>query len=331
MTATNAHIPTPGEPPARSRRLPTAVGFAVGAALLLAALWALRGQPAAIRHAWSSLRGADPALWALVLGLPLLNCVLSAEAFLPLTRRFTPPGVKIPRAEMLALVAAAWLLNFLPLRPGLVGRIAFHRTRHGVRVRDSARVLVEVIACAAAALALLSLAVLARPLAGVTPLAALLILAPCLLLSTTFSRGAEGSPTARAFLAVFAVKLIDSFVWSLRYLLAFQLAGRPVGFDEAVALAIVAQAASLIPLAGNGLGLREWAVGLLTAALPAWYGASDPGAHAADGLALGLSAEVVNRLAEIAVAIPAGLLGAFWVSRLARRPSPLPEPPNPAA
>lgn len=330
MTATDAETPPPDPARAAGRRLRAALGFGVGAVLLAAAVWALRGQPGAVRHAWRALGEADAVVWALVLGLPLVNCVLSAECFLLLTRRFAPAGVKIPRSEMLALIAAAWLLNFLPLRPGLIGRVAFHRTFHGVRVRDSARVLAEVIATGAAALMVLTLGVLARPVAGETPMAVLLVLAPCLYLSTRFAGVGEGSPTVRAFLAVFSLKVLDSFAWSARYLIAFQLAGRPVGFAEAVALAVVGQAASLIPIAGNGLGVREWAVGLLAASLPAWYGADGGAAGGAvegavgGGLALGLTAEVVNRLAEVAVAVPAGLAGAAWIARRGSRRPPAP-------
>lgn len=324
MTATDDHTPPPDPGRHAGKRLRSALGFGIGALLLAAALWALRGQPAALRHAWHALGEADPVVWALVLGLPLVNCLLSAECFLLLTRRFAPAGVRIPRSEMLALIAAAWLLNFLPLRPGLIGRVAFHRTFHGVRVRDSARVLAEVIASGAAALLLLTLGVLARPIMGETPLAALLVLAPCLYLSTRFANIGEGSPTVRAFLAVLALKVLDSFAWSVRYLIAFQLAGRPVGFAEAVALAVVAQAASLIPIAGNGLGVREWAVGLLAASLPAWYAASGETGPAGGGLTLGLTAEVINRLAEVAVAVPAGLAGAAWIARRSAAHPPVP-------
>jgi len=70
-----------------------------------------------------------------------------------------------------------------------------------------------------------------------------------------------------------------------------------------VALAIVSQIAMLVPIAGNGLGLREWAIGLTAASLTGL----DPQA--------GLAADLVNRAVEVLVAVPVGLLSARVVSR----------------
>ena len=71
-----------------------------------------------------------------------------------------------------------------------------------------------------------------------------------------------------------------------------------------------AQAAALVPFLGNGLGLTEWAVGLTAAALPSWM-AGGVGPEQS----VGLLAALVNRAAEVAVALPVGLVSAWWLSR----------------
>jgi hypothetical protein len=100
-------------------------------------------------------------------------------------------------------------------------------------------------------------------------------------------------------------------VWTLRYWVVFAIADSPVTMAQAAAVAAVSQVAMSVPLVGNGLGLREWAVGLLRASLPAWYGV-------AAASSAGLTADLVNRAAELLVAVPVGLLCAAAVTRRIR-------------
>ena len=53
----------------------------------------------------------------------------------------------------------------------------------------------------------------------------------------------------------------------------------------------------------NGLGLREWAVGLLAPFLAGY------------SMEQGIAAELVNRAAEVVIVLVAGLAGAGWVTR----------------
>jgi hypothetical protein len=297
----------------RTRARRHAAGFLLAALLLAAAVVILIRSADAVPAAFAAARNADPLLWVFLLALPALNCLLSAESFLVLTRRTHA----VPRRDMLALIASAWLLNFLPLRPGLVGRIAFHTIVHKIPVRDSARVVLESVAVSAAALALLAAAVLLFPVWSTLPLLVLLTLAPGLYLAHLFAlTDAASSPRARVYLAAVALRLLDTAVWSIRYLLVFRLVGHPIDPAQAFAIAVVAQVAMLIPLAGNGLGLREWAVGLLAASLPAWF------ADTTSPMSTALAADLLNRAAEIVIALPVGLLGsAYAARRLARHTS----------
>lgn len=240
--------------------------------------------------------------------LPLANLAISSLVFWVLTRRFG----KVGYGEMCALIGAAWLLNYLPLRPGLVGRVAYHRAINGIPVAKSARVVLESITCSAIASAA---AVLWSALRARRPeWEAALSLAPIVWIggftlagaALMSKRAAIGAP-----LVALGLRGADLLVWTLRYWAVFSLADSPVSMAQAAAIAAVSQVAMSIPFAGNGLGLREWAVGLLRAALPLWYGASAASA-------VGLTADLLNRSAEIVAAVPVGLLCAWAVARRMR-------------
>lgn len=293
---------------ARTRR--RLIGFALAALLFAAAVVVMFRSADTFPAAFAAARAADPLLWVILLTLPAINCALSGESFLVLTCRTHA----VPRRDMHALIASAWLLNFLPLRPGLVGRVAIHKVVHQIPVRDSARIVIESIAVSATALAILAIALVLIPVLGTLPLMVLLTLAPGLYLAHVFALG-EGTSSlrSRVMLAALGLRLLDSAVWSLRYLLVFRIVGHPIDPTQAFAIAVVAQIAMLIPLAGNGLGLREWAVGLLAAFLPGWF------ADTTSPMSIALAADMLNRATEILVALPVGLAGSAYAAlRLAK-------------
>ena len=55
-------------------------------------------------------------------------------------------------------------------------------------------------------------------------------------------------------------KFADVLVWTVRYWACFAIIGVELSPTQAAGIAAVTQIVLLIPLAGNGLGLREWAV-----------------------------------------------------------------------
>ncbi len=63
----------------------------------------------------------------------------------------------------------------------------------------------------------------------------------------------------------------------------------------------VSVVAMLVPFVSNGLGIREWAIGLFAPFL----GDST--------LEIGLTAELVNRAAEIVVVVVAGVAAIVWL------------------
>jgi hypothetical protein len=311
--------------PGRSARIRRVAGFVVGLLLLLAAVRAVAVQGPGAREAWSSVRSAGPALIAAALVLPAVNWLIISASFWLVMKRYLPPerpGGRPPEltlSEMARLIGAAWLLNYLPLRPGMIGRIAYHRAVHGITVADSVRGVAIGMACGlAAVVVVVFIAALVPPGSPAGTYAAALA-APAILLggwaAVAALRRRQPAPTTsvvRAWLgsawlpANLLLRYADMLVWILRYWVVFALIGRPVSIGAAVAATGAAQIVMCIPLVGNGLGLREWAVGLAAAALPPELA---PGA----ALDTGLAADLVNRIAELCVAIPVGMISYLWL------------------
>jgi hypothetical protein len=207
------------------------------------------------------------------------------------------------------------VLDYLPLRPGMMGRIAYHKAVHGIEVLHSVRVLFIGMAFGAAAV-LTALAISAALGAGAAPRVwAASLGAPALLAAIVTLATARSN--AWWLPCLYLIRYLDMLAWILRYWLVFRVIGAPIGPGQAAALATVCQLALNIPLFGNGLGLREWGVGVTASKLPA--GVLD--ARGGLTLSTGLTAELVNRIAELVVSIPIGLLAFVYLSRKAR---PLP-------
>jgi hypothetical protein len=276
----------------------------------LAGLALFAGAIAAIVYAGSDthetvrrLIAAPAPILALLLVLPVANLMLTSLCFQALTRRYA----FVEPHEMHALIAGSFLLNFLPLRPGLFGRVAYHTRVHKMRVRDAARVLVEALGCTAVAMLLL-LATIAMTRVSPVVAAGFMGIATIALVVVWMRARQTRNVAMRAYALATLIKLADILLWGGRYVVVFALLGRPIAAREGVSLAVVANAASLVPLAGNGLGLREWAVGIVAATLPS-QGAADI------VIETGLSADLVNRASEIIVAVVLGVPALIWLSR----------------
>ena len=288
--------------PGRTRRV---AGAAAGVVLLAgAAAWALTTQGDAVTHALGQAGHAPWWLVAALLALPIVNWLTVSLSFSVLTARFGRVGTR----EMAALIGAAWLLNYLPLRPGMIGRVAYHKKVNGIRVRDAARVMGENMAMTGVASAcLFGIALASAPLPG-EGWRSLAAIAPLPVLAAVASTG--GGMT-RVYAVALAMRWVDMLGWVGRYAAVFALVGEPVSFGGALAIAAVSHVALLVPLSGNGVGLREWLVGLTAGALPAAAGSP----YELSGAAVGITADLVNRAAELVVAVPIGLVSAGWVAR----------------
>ncbi len=315
-------------PSARGRVVRLA-GYAIGIALLVAAVWLIVRHRDLVAQSLGALAGAPWWMVALTLAGPGVNWLLTTLVFWVLLNGYGRVG----RREMAALMAASWLLNHLPMRAGLVGRLAYHRLVNNISAVKVGRSLVDSIICSAAALGVSLVVVLGvvaasrgetHPrLGGAAPLAVgLLGLAGLGVSLVVRGRGSsaerEPAPALWRYMCGASLRTLDGVVWAARYWLVFRMLDAPISPDGAMAIAVVSQAAGLLPVP---LGLREWAVGLTSSLLPGKGAAGGRGSGGGGGVLTGvvssggLVADVIMRVTELAWAVPTGTLSAWWLWR----------------
>jgi hypothetical protein len=331
--------PTTGFATLRRRILPwlQVLGLVL---LALAVYLVIRQKDAAgnnlLTNAWSSLRSAPAWQVATVVALPFANWLIVTLLFHALTNHCA----KVRLGEMAALIGSAWLLNAVPGRPGLMGRVAYHTLVNRMAVKDSVKVIVMGIGANAIAVALALLLIGATYMGGSmlpSTLAAdytprLLIFGAvatlALLLSAAWvqrsSRPVSTGPmTPWRFTFAVSMRYADYLVWVARYWLAFTVIGLPITLTEAAGIAAVSQIVQLSPVQ---VGPREWAVGIAGTFLPSIRKAAS---STTVNPATGLTADLLNRAAELAVSLPVGLICTWWVFRAVRRAEAVrPVPPR---
>lgn len=284
-------------PPVRTP-LRRALGFALGLTLVGAAVFAVARSSTDLTDAYERVRHAPVWVLAFLLLVPAMSWAATSGALWALTRRFG----EVAPAEMGALVGSAWLLNYLPFKPGLVGRLAYHKRVNRIPVKHSVRVLVDsVILTITSSGFVLLLALLLREVAMPLGWQVAVVFAPAAGLAVACVLRPPGARHGWLLLAAL-FRYLDVLTWIARYAAVFNALDDPIGLPEAVLVASASQLAIAVPLTGNGLGVREWAVGLTIGAT-------------GGGVRLALAADLINRAAELLVAIPIGLLGARWVAR----------------
>jgi hypothetical protein len=300
------------------------VGTAVGVVLVVAAVVTVAISIGDASSVLSRIAGASPWLMALMLALPMAVWVTTSLSLWALTGRYGT----IRAGEMLALIGAAGLLNYLPMRPGLLGRIAYHKRFNGVAVRDTLRVSIEgALLTVLWTLVLLATGLAARAMqaSGASALSAWGVVVLPVAVGLLVPAGMRAGPSRAVGWAI-GIRGVDALLWAARYWTAFAILGHPLGPAEAVLIAAASQAALLVPFSGNGLGVREWAVALAATATagqavgPTVGGTGGASAQDAAGafLGLALAADLIHRLAELLTAVPLGLICVRWVARRVR-------------
>jgi hypothetical protein len=259
-------------------RWPRAVALVIGVFLLVAAIATVFAQRDRIGEALAAVRQPSAGAVALLAASIAANVAMTGLLFSILIRRHGRVGL----LEMQALIASATLLNFVPLRPGLFGRVAYHKVFNAIPATATIKTVLQAIALSLGVAACLAVVLLVSKFWGV-PLW-LGVLVPVLLAAAALA-WAPG----RHLVAAGLVRYLEVIVWALRYGAAFALLGAPIDAHSALAFACIACVAMLVPLAGNGLGLREWATGGAAPLLTPYL------------LPLGLAAELVNRACELVV------------------------------
>lgn len=273
----------------------------LGLILLAAAVLMLVRQHDTITAAWNSIRHLPaPTLLgrlSLLAGTVIVNLILTGLVFSVLASRYGKVGL----LEMQAVLAATMLVNYLPLRPGLLGRVAYHKTANGIDVTDSVKMILQAAGWSVAIAAYLLLSLIASLRLGMD--LRTLILAPLPLLAIG---GPLSAANQRRLLIAGFIRYIEVLVLAVRYHTAFALIGSPIDARGSIGFACASLMASMVPLVSNGLGLREWSIGLLSPVLTAHR------------LALGVTADLLNRAVEILIALPLGLAGIAYLAHLRR-------------
>lgn len=306
--------PVPPDPPAPSaagrpaaRRL---VGGILGLVLLGAAGWLLWSRRDGLAEAMASLRRPDPWLIAALLAAILANMGLTGWFFHALFRRHGAVG----RWEMQAVMASATLLNYLPLRPGMPGRVAYHARVNAIPVRRSIGLMIgAVLLSAGLAAIILGLVWLGR---GTRAGLLFGLLVPALGLAVVAAVRRDESRGRTPWAVAGLIRMAEVACIAVRTWASFALVGVELDVSAAAALAAVAVVVTIVPLTSNGLGLREWTVGLLGPVL------------AGVPLELAVTADLVARAGELLVAAVAGSTSMWWLARQSRASGSMPRSPR---
>ena len=267
--------------------------FGLGILLLILAIGFVMRQRGAVEDALAAIREPNPVDVVLLLGASIVNVALTSIVFQLLLSRYGRVGF----IEMQAVVATASLMNLLPMRAGLFGRLAYHKKVNGIALTDSAKTVVQSLSLTLVMGVLLAGLVAAATAAGIAwwwgaviPLGALAV--------------AGLARTTRVWCWAAAVRELEMLLFAARYVLAFRLMGLSIEPPAATAMAVSGALASVVPVTSNGLGVREWVIGAI---------APLTSRHA---LEIGLTADLVNRAAEVIMALVLGAIGVAILSRI---------------
>jgi len=288
--------------PARSKALRRLVGFAVGVLLIAAAVFALSRNPEELHRAIDSARQAHWWLIALAVILPLANALVVALSFWTLMRRYG----RVPFEDMFALICTAWLLNYLPMRPGLIGRLAFHKLVHKVSLKSSVAVSVALALMSGLAAAHMLAIGVAGSKGWTVGIAAFSVTTVGMYFLAGFAadRSPAGAVPRLDLRYALLYRYADMLVWALRMWVSFAIVGTSIDLHTAILIAAAVQIAYLFPLTGAGLGVVEWAVGLV-----ATFAIVDATPE------IGIAASLVSRVAELPVTVISGLIGSAYIAK----------------
>ncbi len=301
---------------ARTRRI---IGAVLGALLFAAAIGAIAMNRDPLMQAWRMGTGDRWPLLLLAAALPLGNWIVTSGALWALLRPRPGESGRVGYVEMMQLVGVAGLVNFLPLRPGMFGRVAYHKVVNGISVGRAIRATIaKLLLSAVSIVVIVGVGLLAAEWGVATVWGiGLMVLTPvgALAAAAVVVGRSQNAMRASNIVLGLAFSLADMAIWMARYAATFALVGAPLNPPQAAAVTGVSQAAMVVPLTGNGLGLREWAVGLTGSLLPESLTGAAPVAQPA-----ALSADVLNRGLEVAIAVALGTAcSALIAARLRRR------------
>lgn len=267
------------------------LAMAIGMLMLAGAVVTVYLQRETIGSALQAMSQPQPGPILLLIGSMLATIFVTGVQFNLLLSRH-----RLPMLEMQGLIAGSALLNFLPLKAGLLGRITYHQVVNGIRPLETVQAMLLARGSGLVVIGFTALALFLRDLVDGPLWAYALVPAvvPGWFLMARFTR-----ITA----LVVILKYGDLLLMAIRYQCAFMLMGESIGFDVCMGLACIGMLAGAIPFLTGGLGLREWLVGWFTTILVIMPGA----------LELGLLADLINRAIELLVLLPIGGVSVLWL------------------
>ncbi len=277
-----------------------AVGSVIGAALVLAAIVAVVRNRPLLDTAIASAREASPWTVALLVGGALVNVIASAAGLRALLLRHGQVGVM----EMQSVIASSTMLNYAPLRPGLASRAAYHHVVNGIPLMATMLTAVQSMGLALLGIAwLVGAAWLLRATGGLGgPQVAIAFIALAPAVGVAGIMAAPAGSWRRTIAVAWLWRCVDMSAWVVRYHAAFSITGISLSLSDSAVAAAGAGAANLVPLVGNGLGVREWLVGIMGSSMHLWT------------MDAGLAADIVNRAGDLVVCVPLGLAALPFVA-----------------
>lgn len=288
-----------GEPEAGRRRWKQWLGYGAGGVLLVLALgFAVSGIDMA------ALRSAPPWAFGLLAGLVGANYVFTGLMFWNITLSFdAQPRVGIGR--MLGLITASGLLNYIPMiRAGTWGRTVYLKQRHGLPVRQSVTILAIVLALTVAVVGGGGAILLLFP-----PAVRWGVVLGGLVLLTSLTPVVAPRCLRRPVIAGWGWlpwRTLDFAAAAGRLWLGMLIVGQPVDVADVVVLTSASLLVKIAGLTPNGLGLSEWVVAALSAAVTPIEAS------------VAAAAALVDRAAEVLVTVVLGGLALVGL----RQPQP---------
>jgi hypothetical protein len=274
----------------------------IGLALLA---WIVRG---AVRHGdWERVLAADARLIALLLGCTVASWLINAATFWVTIQSIR----RVRLHDMAMLNLAANLLNYAPIRAGAIARVLYHHRvdRLGLlQIGGWFALLGYLVALSIAACFIATLLWDRFDLVWVALVAGQMVLGALAAqviaghrLIVRHGRGIDRIlHDHRAIWSAVALRLADIAAFAGRMWAALLILGIHLPPTHAVALAMVALAASLVPF--GRVGFREFAVGLVAARLGAMADIELPWEQLA----------LIESAGEAIFFIPAGALALLW-------------------
>lgn len=289
------------------------IGFVLGAALLGWCIWIAVNQ-----GDWSMVREADPWMVLGLAGCTLLSLLSNAGIFWVTVQ----PVKRVRLLDMTWLIFVTSLLNYAPVRAGLVARVIYHLRVDRLKALEIAAWFAAIAMTLAIVIGGLLGATILRPqvdwLWVVAALVQVIVAGVALRvlmrhrLWAVHGRGIDRMLISRrALWGAIGLRLVDVASLTGRMWCAASIMGLAFTPAQIVILSIASLAFSLIPL--GRIGYREAGVALVAGLL-----AAGQGADLLDAQMIQLA--LIESVGEAIVFIPLGLAALPWYWRKVIRP-----------